>query len=76
MKAYQWVNKLDAIVFWRVVTGRDHAANCLSVQLPRSQSSEKSDPEHNRIEQISLRSFLAGFWTGIRLHHTYAFIRN
>lgn len=48
-----WVNKLDAIVIRRVVTGSDHDSDGLSTELPAAQCCKESYAEDNRVEEVT-----------------------
>lgn len=50
---YHGVDKLDAIVLGRVVTGGDHNTNGLAIELARAQRGQESHTVDDRVEDLA-----------------------
>lgn len=77
----KWVYELHAVVLGRIVTGGDHDANGLAIELSGSEGCQKPDSKNDRVEQVAIRypvSFNCASDVGglCGLISTNAFIRN
>jgi hypothetical protein len=84
-QTYHRIHKLDAIVFWRIVTGCDHHPNHFAIEFAGSESRQKTYSEHHGIQEIAKGVLLAESSADFPLFlvsnragsvQTYAFIRN
>lgn len=48
---YHRINKLDAIIFWWIMTRSNHHTDRLSIEFPRTQGREQANTEHNRVQE-------------------------
>lgn len=71
---YHRVDKLDAVVLWRIVTGGDHNTNGLAIELARAQRGQESHTVNDRVENLAEDGELG--YKAASERATYAFMRN
>ena len=50
---YHRVDKLDAVVLGRIVTGGDHDTDGLAIELARAQRGQETDTVDDRVEDVA-----------------------